>query len=129
MNNNNTRLYGMLGFAMRAGKVVIGTNQVIAALQARGAGAVQLVLISSDASEGTTKKLTFKCEFYKKTVKKIDIDSAEFGRLLGKLNAPVAVAITDARFAEEILLAMGEKITPSVDKNQKRKESSQKEDR
>ena len=96
----------MLGFAMRAGKVVIGTNQVIAALQARGAGAVQLVLISSDASDGTTKKLTFKCEFYKKTVKRLDIDSSELGRLLGKLYAPAVVAIVDDRFAEEIKRAI-----------------------
>ena len=119
----------MLGFAMRAGRVIIGTNQVISAIPSKGKDQICLVLISADASEGTTKKLTFKCEFYQKTVKRIDIDSAELGRLLGKLYAPAVVAITDRRFADEILNALGADNAPSDDQNQKRKESSQKEDR
>lgn len=100
---NNSRLYGMLGFAMRAGKVVIGAEQVIAKLKDK---AVRLVLLSESASENTKKRLTYKCEFYKKEIREINITAEELGRLLGKLYAPAVVAITDEGFANEIIKAL-----------------------
>ena len=92
----------MLGFAMRAGKVVIGTESVCSAMAKRGKDRPQLVLIAQTASEGTKKKLLTKAEFYGVDTLSIDIDSSELGRLLGKLYAPATVAIVDPRFAEEI---------------------------
>lgn len=92
----------MLGFAMRAGKVIIGTDPVCKAMAKQGKEKPHLVLISESASEGTKKKLLFKAEFYGIQVCMIDIDSSELGRLLGKLYAPATVAIVDDRFAEEI---------------------------
>ena len=114
----------MLGFAMRAGKVVIGCDGVVSALQSKGKNAVKLVIVSFEASEATQKKIKFKCEFYYKPLIKIDLESAELGRLLGKLYAPAVVAITDEGFAKEILLAHEKMSAPSEDKNQKRKEVS-----
>lgn len=102
----NKRLYGMLGFAMRAGKVVIGTESVCSAMARRGKDRPQLVLIAQTASEGTKKKLLTKAEFYGVDTLSIDIDSSELGRLLGKLYAPATVAIVDDRFAEEIRRAI-----------------------
>ncbi len=95
----------MLGFAMRAGKIIIGTDPIISALPAKGEKSVKLVILACDASDGTKKKMTYKTEFYKKTKIVIDIDRAELGRILGKLYAPAVIAITDDRFAEEILKA------------------------
>ena len=105
-NKVNTRLYGMLGFAMRAGKVVIGTDSVCVAMAKRGKEKPRLILISATASEGTNKKILCKAEFYGIKVLTIDIDSGELGRLLGKLYAPATVAIVDDRFAEEIIRAI-----------------------
>ena len=105
-NKVNTRLYGMLGFAMRAGKVIIGTDPVCKAMAKRGKEKPRLVLVTESASEGTKKKISFKAEFYGIRVCIIDIDSSELGRLLGKLYAPATVAIVDDRFAEEILSAV-----------------------
>ena len=105
-NKARSRLNGMLGFAMRAGKVVIGTELVCTSMSARGKNRARIVLISSTASEGTKKKVGFKGEFYGVETRIIDIDGDELGRLLGKLYAPAAVAITDDRFAEEIRLAL-----------------------
>ena len=93
----------MLGFAMRAGKVVIGAEQVISRLKDN---AVRLVLLSVGASEQTKKRLTYKCEFYKKEIREINIQTAELGRLLGKLYAPAVIAITDEGFAKEIVKAL-----------------------
>ena len=89
----------MLGFAMRAGKTVIGTELITKAL---ARGTVRIVVISSGASDATKKKLTVKSEFYGVLAIEIGIDTDELGRLLGKTYAPAAVAVTDGGFAEEI---------------------------
>ncbi len=102
-NDNLTRVRGMLGFAMRAGKLILGTEQVCAALGKKGR--VRLVLIARGVSDLTKKKLTVKCEFYGVRTIETAIDADELGRLLGKTYAPACVAITDDGFAREIILA------------------------
>ena len=92
----------MLGFAMRAGKVIIGTDAVCSSLSKKGAAKPRLVLVSESASLGTKQKVAHKCEFYSVQALEIDVSSSELGRLLGKLYAPMVVAIKDDRFAEEI---------------------------
>ena len=99
-NNVIKRAHGMLGLAMKAGKVVIGTEQVIAFIQK---GKVKLVLVSGGASEGTKKKISYKCEFYKTQLKELDTDTDELGRLLGKTYAPAVVGITDENFSNTII--------------------------
>lgn len=102
----NKRLTGMLGFAMRAGKVVIGTESVCSAMAKRGKDKPRLIIIAQGVSDGTNKKLLTKAEFYGIDTLTIDIDSGELGRLLGKLYAPATVAVVDDRFAEEIKRAV-----------------------
>lgn len=97
-----TRVRGMLGLAMRAGRVIIGTEQVCVALKK---GKVRLALVTCDASSATKKKITVKCEFYGVTSVETRIDSAELGSLLGKTYSPMVVGITDEGFAKEILAA------------------------
>lgn len=101
-NKSEIRLKGMLGFAMRAGKVIFGTDTVCSAMASRAKDRARLVLVSSTASDGTKKKLLQKAQFYGVDALQINIDSDELGRLLGKLYAPATVAIIDDRFAEEI---------------------------
>ena len=96
----------MLGFAMRAGKVICGTDPVCKALAKHGKDKPRLMLIACTASEGTKKKLLHKAEFYGVDAIEINIDQSELGRLLGKLYAPATVAIVDDRFAEEISRAI-----------------------
>lgn len=106
MVDGNERLYGMLGFAMRAGRVIIGTDLVCASMSKRGAGKPTLVLISRDASEATKKKVTVKSDFYNIEALEIDVGAEKLGSLLGKTYAPVVLGITDGRFAEEIKRAV-----------------------
>ena len=98
-NKNNQRLYGMLGFAMRAGKLIIGTELVCRAMPT---GRAKLVLVSKSASEATKKKLFVKSDYYSISAIEVDIDTERLGNLLGKGYAPAAVAVTDDGFAEEI---------------------------
>lgn len=97
------RLLGMLGFAMRAGKLIIGTELVCRAM---AKGTPRLVLVSDAASGGTKKKLTVKCEFYGIPCKEIPLDGERLGKLLGKSSTPMAVAVTDSGFSNEIIKAL-----------------------
>lgn len=99
----------MLGFAMRAGKVVLGTDLVIGAIRAKGRTKARLVLICENASEQTKKKISFKAEFYNVKVRQIDLTPDELGQTLGKISSPVCCAIIDDSFAEEISKAIAEK--------------------
>ena len=96
----------MLGFAMRAGKVILGTESVCSAMAKNGKAKPRLVLIAENASDGTKKKLLTKAEFYGIEAITINIDSSELGRMFGKLYAPATVAVVDDRFAEEIKKAL-----------------------
>ena len=105
-SNHDQRLCGMLGFAMRAGKLCIGTPLVCKALGAKDRGGIRLVLVSSGASDGTKKKVRCKCEFYGVGLWEIPQDPEALGKLLGKSYAPAAVGICDDGFAREIDAAM-----------------------
>ena len=102
MNENNIqRLRGMLGFAMRAGKVLIGTEIVCKAM-ANSKSGLKLVVISCEASEGTKKKISTKCEFYRIKMVQIKMSTDDLGSLLGKSYSPATIGITDEGFATEI---------------------------
>ena len=92
----------MLGFAMRAGRVLLGTDIVISSLQK---GQARLVIVSDEASEGTKNKIKFKCEFYSVPMILTTLGADELGQRLGKSYSPVVLAITDEGFAGEILKA------------------------
>ena len=96
----------MLGFAMRAGKLVIGCDLVLRAIASKGRGRVELVLVSSDASNGTRKRVYNKCEFYKTEVYTLPHDSSALGKLLGKTFSPVTIGVADEGFAHEIKKAI-----------------------
>ena len=98
-NDKRAKLSGMLGLAMRAGKVTLGTEQICAVLPRVRAC---LVLVSGSASESTKKKLRFKCEYYSTRMIEVNIDTEELGRLLGKTYTPAAVAIADDNFSKAI---------------------------
>lgn len=99
----NTRVKGMIGFARRAGKCIIGTELICRALPK---GEVRLVVVSATASAPTKKKLTVKCDFYGVKHVESTIDTDGLGSLVGKSSSVAAVAITDDAFASEIIKAV-----------------------
>ena len=103
--NVKQRLFGMLGFATRAGKTIVGTDLVCKAMPS---GRVKLTVVSSEASDSTKKKLTVKSEFYGIKSLVADIDTEELGRVVGKSSAVAAVAVTEDMFAREILKLFAE---------------------
>ena len=99
------RIKGMLGFAMRAGKAVLGTDLILSSMSIKGKGRVWVVVISCEASDNTRKKLAQKASLLDIPIVEVDIGMEELGRLLGKTYTPCAVAITDEGFAKEIVNA------------------------
>lgn len=95
----NDKIIGMLGLAMRAGKLVVGSEQVSLAV---AKGRVLLVISSTEASPGTRKKLRTKCEFYGVKLINLDIEIGELGRILGKTYAPACVGVTDENFVKAL---------------------------
>ncbi len=89
-----------MGLARRAGKLIVGTEQICLAMPK---GKVALVVVMDSASAATKKKLTTKCEFYSLKMITADIPMGEVGRLLGKTYSPAAVATTDENFAKELI--------------------------
>lgn len=87
---------------MRAGRVTVGTEQVFALMAKGGSRRVALLCYAADASCAAKKKIRTKSDFYGVKAIELPLTAEEIGRLLGKTYAPVALAITDAHFADEI---------------------------
>lgn len=98
------RIKGMLGFARRAGKTVIGFDLAARSLSR---GEARLVAVAADASDATKKRVRTKCEFYNTEHIVIEISAEELGSLLGKSGAVAVVAVTDKGFADEISKCVG----------------------
>ena len=102
-NNNNQRLVGMLGFAMRAGKITTGFDLSCRAL---ASGKARLIAVTEDASDATKKRLRTKSEFYGVKIVILPLTSDKLAALLGKASPTVAIAILDEGFAEQITKAL-----------------------
>ena len=91
------RVYGMMGLAARAGKVVSGSDSVIGAIRS---GNVKLLIITKDISRNSLEKLLKNISDEEITCFSFGT-SEELGYALGKPDRTVA-AITDKSFAEGV---------------------------
>lgn len=95
-----------LGLCRRAGALICGTPMICEAL--RGKKAPIIVLMASDTSEGTHKKLTDKCSFYRVELVELSVDGETLARSVGKTGALAAVAVTDENLAKLVKNALCE---------------------
>ncbi|HLQ84255.1 MAG TPA: YlxQ family RNA-binding protein [Pseudogracilibacillus sp.] len=86
----------LLGLAYRARKCILGEELIIKNIQNKHA---KIVLIASDISEQTKKKIINKCTTYEVDFKLVD-DRETLGQAIGKSNR-VAIAIIDDGFAKK----------------------------
>ncbi len=96
--NHNQKLLGLIGLAMRAGKVVSGDEGVLAAIKNQKAS---LVIIAEDASDGTKKKFIDKSS-YRDIPHRIAFEKDVLGHAIGKKTRAV-VGIVDPNFAKKML--------------------------
>lgn len=99
---NGKRAEGIIGLAKRAGALAVGTEQVIEAVRK---GKAKLVLVASDVSENTEKRLRDKASFRNVPLEFLPIDMGVLGHLIGKDHA-AAVALLQEGFVRSYRKAM-----------------------
>lgn len=88
----------LLGLAARARKLVTGEELVVKDIRKKN---VSLVLLASDASQLTQKKIIDKCKYYNVNLKVV-ADRTTLGTAIGK-HERVVIGVTDEGFAKKIL--------------------------
>ena len=91
------KVLGTLGLAMRAGKLVSGEFMTERSIRD---GEAKLVLIADDASDGTKKKFTDSCRYYRVPILYV-YDKETLGQSIGKKER-ASVAVLDSGFAGSI---------------------------
>jgi len=87
---------------MRAGKLTAGSEQTIRMIRREAA---ELVIIASDASDGTKKKVTDKCTYYEADYI-VAGEKAKLGHSIGKGEKTV-LAVMDAGFKSKLIELAG----------------------
>jgi ribosomal protein L7Ae-like RNA K-turn-binding protein len=101
----NERELRLLGLAVKACKTIIGVPLICDALK-RGASGKRpcLVLLASDASANSEKRMRDRTAFYGVPCRALRIDSEKLALTVGKREAAVAaVAVTDEGLAKAIV--------------------------
>lgn len=95
---NNKKVCGLLGLAMRAGKIEFGTE---ACMQAIEKNKIKLIIIATDTAERT--KMNFNNICSRKKIHIIEyLNIEEISKAIGKVNKAI-VGIKDLNFANEII--------------------------
>ncbi len=92
----NKQYLNLLGLAFRARKCTLGEELILKNIQNKQA---KIVLIASDISESTKKKIINKCTTYEVDYRSVD-NREVLGQAIGKSNR-VAIAIIDEGFAKK----------------------------
>ncbi len=92
---DKVKILNALGLASKAGKIIIGEQNVLAKIKSREA---KLVFLAADTGINTSKRITDKCNFYE-VVNITDFTTSELNKAIGKRNCKV-IAITDNNFVK-----------------------------
>lgn len=98
-----------LGFAAKAGKLITGTEQICDALRKSGnrtAFRVYAVVIASDVSENTEKKLSDKCAYYGVPLIRAEYTMDEISHSTGKSAPVAAAALTDENICKLFMASL-----------------------
>ena len=98
---NNDSILRMIGLARRAGKIAFGANLVVSAI--RSLRKPSLVLMASDASDNTKKKITDGCSYHGVKLVNTEYSGDVLAKTIGKTSDVMVVAIMDESFAKSII--------------------------
>ena len=98
---NNDPVLRMIGLSMRAGKLVFGANLAVSAI--RSHKKPKLVLMASDASDNTKKKVIDGCAYHDVKCINTQYSGSEFAKTIGKTFDVMVLAIMDDGFAQTII--------------------------
>jgi ribosomal protein L7Ae-like RNA K-turn-binding protein len=100
MPQKQNKVLSTLGLAHRAGKLVLGTQQVRDSVKKKRA---LLVITACDISQNTRKEIFDSCAFYGVQAISSDFTMSDFSEALGKLCSVSAVALTDIGFKNLVI--------------------------
>lgn len=98
------KLLQFLGLAARARKIITGEELVLKEVRN---GRAKLVILATDASKNTSKKVQDKCTFYNVEYHLFG-DRYQLGHAIGK-ESRVVIAIIDSGFAKKMSSLLNEK--------------------
>lgn len=110
---NGKRAEGIIGLAKRAGALAVGTEQVVESVRK---GKAQLVLVASDVSDNTAKRLQDKASYRNVPLELLPIDMNALGHLVGKDHA-AAVALLQEGFVRSYRKAISPAGSPAAASN------------
>lgn len=93
--SNYQRLYGIIGLATKAGKLIAGTEACLEGIEKKN---IKLILIAQDAAERTKKIVKEKCEKFNVSVYEI-LTIEEISKSIGKPNKAI-IGLKENGFAE-----------------------------
>ncbi len=93
------KLLGLLGFAARARKIVCGTDLCRDEIRR---GRLPLVMVASDASDNTKKRISDACKYYEAELCLIPVTASELSSRIGKTASIAVVGVTDMNFVNGI---------------------------
>jgi len=100
----NKEALSVLGLAQRAGKTCAGGAMVTEAIRSRKKP--ELVILCSDASDNTAKRISDACSFHGVELVRAELSMEELAAALGKSNLSACVCINDRGFKELVLSKM-----------------------
>jgi ribosomal protein L7Ae-like RNA K-turn-binding protein len=99
-NSSLDKLGGMLGLARKAGKLTFGTDRITDSIRSKHP---DIILMSSDISENTRKRIENCCKYYKTEYGNLDMTMNILSHYIGQTSAVSAVSIMDKSFTAAIL--------------------------
>ena len=103
---NRKKLFGLIGLAARARKVVSGEFSTEKSVKS---GKSHLVIVSEEASDNTKKKFQNMCDFYSVPVFFLS-DKEELGKFCGK-QFRASLAVQDENFAKAMMKELEKSLT------------------
>ena len=101
--SNEKKLLSLLGIAKKAGKVISGTDMAVESIRSGKKSSVKLLLIASDASANTRKRINNTSAYYNVPLIVTDADKSELSKLTGHGSELSVIGITDDGFAQAML--------------------------
>lgn len=95
----NEKIWGAIGLATKARKCLIGTGLCVESMRANKG---KLLLIASDVSDNTRKRLVKTAQFHKIPYTFVDSNKGQLSHIVGKSGDCAAILLTDDGFAKII---------------------------
>ncbi len=99
-NNKNPKFLGMIGLAAKARKIISGTEIVTEKI--KSGKPIEFVIIASDVSQNTLKKIVNCCSYYEVEYVQSAFTRDEISHAVGKMCLTSCIAVIDRNFADAI---------------------------